>query len=99
MTEIPHKMLSLGDVPPEGAGWDEVSRFALTHDAYQALGSFEAVADVANRKAPRSLEECRVCLFFEQRRWRHFGSDPDGDDLAYIHGLVRRIRDELRGSL
>lgn len=90
-------MLTLRDVPPDSAGWDEIARFALAYDAYGALGSFEAVAAIADRGDPRSLEECRVCLFFEQRRWRHFGEDPEGDDLAYIRGLVRRIRDELGG--
>ena len=28
-----------------------------------------------------SFEQLRCCLFFEQRRWRHFGIDPEGNAL------------------
>ena len=34
----------------------------------------------------------RIALFFEQRRWRHFGEVAEGDDLAYIRALVDAIR-------
>ncbi len=39
-----------------------------------------------------SFEELRVCLFFEARRYRHFGFDPTGDDLAAMEALARAIR-------
>ncbi len=43
------------------------------------------------KKWSGSFEELRCCLFFEQRRWRHFGYDPDGEDLAAIKDLYNAI--------
>ena len=34
-----------------------------------------------------SFEELGCCLFFEQRRWRHFGTDPVGDQLMGLQAL------------
>ena len=38
-----------------------------------------------------TFEELRCCLFFEQRRWRHFGEIPDGTDADAIRALFRSI--------
>jgi len=49
-----------------------------------------------------TFEELRCCLFFEQRRWRHYGYDPEGKDLAAIVALHSEIctrwQPELRQS-
>jgi hypothetical protein len=91
--EIPHDELRSELIPdPDGPWWDIVP-FAHTFKAYKALGSVEAVGDLANRRDPEGLEELRSCLFFEARRWRHFGADPDGDELEYIRSFVRRIKE------
>ena len=40
-----------------------------------------------------SFEELRCCLFFEQRRWRHFGDDPDeaaAQAIRDLHAAVCR---------
>ena len=34
----------------------------------------------------------RACLFFEARRWRHYGDDPGPESLAYWRELVGKIR-------
>ncbi|MGY1810170.1 SIR2 family protein [Blastococcus sp. SYSU D00669] len=86
----------------EGAIW----RFALTYNAYQRHGGFEPVAAVGNEaleeyrrygRLPNDLTEARIALFFEQRRWRHFGYSPDDDTLDYLRALVLRIG-ELSGG-
>jgi superfamily II DNA or RNA helicase len=82
------------DVPGPEASWGEIQRFALAFDGYAALGS-ERCAAVANARNPQNLEELRACLFFEQRRWHHFGESPRGADLAYIRSLVDRVRDAV----
>ena len=41
---------------------------------------------------PDNLDELRAALFFEQRRYHHFGEGPDGVDLDYIQALVGAIR-------
>jgi hypothetical protein len=57
-------------------------------------------ADLANSRLEKynetgkwegSFEELRCCLFFEQRRYRHFGDDPKGKDLDTILALYQAI--------
>jgi hypothetical protein len=38
-----------------------------------------------------SFEELRCCLFHEQRRWRHSGTDPTGDQLMGLQALFLAI--------
>jgi hypothetical protein len=72
----------------------------LTHLAPGESGGFNIAASIANRShlAPDgsgrivgSFEELRVCLFFEQRRWHHFGETPDGAALDYLCALHSAI--------
>ncbi|MDH4207576.1 MAG: hypothetical protein OEV76_01730, partial [Anaerolineae bacterium] len=84
--KIANEDLKESDVPLPDAGWYEIGRFALSCNGYEWWGSFAKCAEVANRAARafhesgtlrHSLTELRTCLFFEQRRWHHFGLDPD----------------------
>ena len=93
------------DVPSSGAAWAEIGRFALSFNGYEHQGSFEKCAEIANRwrdayrgegPLPDSLTELRTCLFFEQRRWRHFGLDPSEEGTDYVHAVVERIRERVR---
>ena len=80
MREIANRDLSLDDVPPFNADWDQIGEFALSFNGYIECGSFERCAEVANNRRNDTLTELRACLFFEQRRWRHFGYEPDAED-------------------
>lgn len=91
MTEIPNEKLTIFHVP---AKWDDWNQFALTFNGYEALGH-EQCARLANQKSPKTLTEYRACLFFEARRWRHFGQPPDEEAHAYIQSLLEGIRDIL----
>lgn len=95
MREISNRDLQLADIPPPDAEWNEIGRFALTFNGYEHWGSFEKCAEVANRRLDGSLTELRTCLFFEQRRWRHFGYEPDEETMAYIRGIVEKIRRKI----
>jgi hypothetical protein len=87
---IANRALKSTDIPARiSARWDE---FALTFDGYEYHGSVTACAKIANRKKPTTLTEYRTCLFFEQRRFHHFGVGPDGEDLTYIRTLLAGIR-------
>ncbi len=66
------------------------------------MGSFDACAKLANAalerwrrtgKLPRSLGDLRCCLFFEQRRWRHYGYGFDEATLRYARELVGAMRE------
>jgi len=96
--------LRFADVPAPDASEDEIQRFALTTNGYERLGTFDRCATLANsalevwrreQLLPETLGELRCCLFFEQRRWRHFGYPFDDETLAYVRALIAKIRDLL----
>lgn len=95
MREIADSELMLTDIPPADADWSVIESFALTYNGYTVWGSFEKCAEIANARRNGSLAELRTCLFFEQRRWRHFGDDPGRQEMAYIRSLVEQIRTQV----
>lgn len=100
--EIGNEALSMDDVPAPESGWDVLQRFALTFDGYAYWGGFDSCGKIANECAglyerdsviPTSLEYLRTALFFEQRRFRHLGWDPDEETMKYIRALVAGIQE------
>ncbi len=87
---IENRDLRLHHLPADDADWSTVGRFALTFDGYNAFG--DKCGEIANRGNPSNLTEMRACLFFEQRRWRHFGSKPDAEGWVEIRNLIQDIR-------
>ena len=105
---VPSPELQAGVCSPASpVEWTEaVQAFALSFDAYSYWGSSRRTSAEADRvrtahaqgRLPRSLIALRTALFFEQRRWRHFGDDPTGEDLDYIRDVVAAIRDAERSG-
>lgn len=96
--DLSNQDLKRAQVPAQGAPWAAIAPFALTFDGYKRFGN--ALGDLANkhstaRTVPADLAEARACLFFEQRRWRHFGETPDEASMKHIHALVECIREGL----
>jgi len=105
--EIANADLAGSDLPSPHAEWHEIGGFALSFNGYERWGSFKKCAEIgyggaeafrAEGVLPSSLTKLRTCLFFEQRRWRHFGFDPDEKAMEYIRALVERIREEVRAT-
>ena len=82
-------------------------RFLDFHQAPNKRWLITLSGDLANRKLEASersgiwqgsYEELRCCLFFEQMRWHHFGTDPAGDQLINIHALflAKAVNDPRR---
>jgi len=44
---------------------------------------------------PELLNVLRTSLFFEQRRWRHFGEQPDARGRAYVAAILEPVRIQL----
>ncbi len=95
MKSISNEQLRVEDLPSPGADWCAIQTFALTFDGYAQWGSFEKCAEIANQRKASTLTEMRTCLFFEQRRWRHFGEDPPQEDMPYMRDLIEKIRSRL----
>jgi hypothetical protein len=51
-----------------------------------------------DRRLLDDLRSVRAALFFDQRRWRHLGTDPRPEDLEYSRALLGRIV-ELSGGV
>ena len=63
--------------------------------AYEHWGSLEKCAEIANGRQHDTLTDLRTGLFFEQRRRRHFGEQPDEESAAYWRILIAAIRHKL----
>lgn len=84
--------------------WNAIQRYALRVNGYEAAGSAERCADIANELLARyeqegagiiettSTDHLRWSLFFEQRRWRHYGWAPDERAMEYILNIVATLR-------
>lgn len=79
--------------------------FGYTYDGY---GRHADIADFANavvrawerdHALPADLSVLRACLFYEQRRWRHFGDYPDPAAQEYQRALVSGIREISGGTV
>jgi len=89
---VSNEDLTAANIPSPKARWHTIEKFALTFEGYKHWGSFEKCAKVANARLNKTLTELRTCLFFEQRRWRHFGEPPNKEEMAYIRNLIQAIR-------
>lgn len=100
--KIPNTELLIERIPSAISSWDAILRFALTFDGYAAFDTAakpHGCGELANSRQANTLTELRASLFFEQRRWRHFGESPEGLDLIYIQSLLWRIRQCVRQGL
>jgi hypothetical protein len=87
---------------PDVGDITQIWQYAITVDGYKYAKEHWKIecADLANSRLEKynetgkwegSFEELRCCLFFEQRRYRHFGDDPKGKDLDTILALYQAI--------
>jgi hypothetical protein len=98
MRRIRNADLTLEEIPAAGAGTHTIKRFASTFDGYKHCGSFAECAEVANSARQDTLTDLRTCLFFEWRRWHHFGESPDEEAEICWRGLVEKIRGRVKAG-
>ena len=85
------------DLPPSSAEWRDYARFALTYtppsnDSCSELATAAVARWVRSGELPRTLDDLRGCLWFEQRRWRFLARDPDAQGMRYCGAIVRAMR-------
>lgn len=92
---------------PEPFTWQHSGAFAHLLHGYgvsSALGLGE-LAFWANERADEAATigswhgtaiELWLCLFYEHRRFRHFGFEPEGQDRELIARLWRQLRSQLQ---
>lgn len=101
MIAIPNDQLSPADIPASDADWSEIEEFALTFDAAEHWGSLEKCAEIGRAPDRNDLTELRTALYFQQRKFRWNGYDPEGEELMHVQELVSDIRsliEDLRRS-
>jgi hypothetical protein len=90
------------DVIPETFSWEQSARFAHMINGYAIMG--DALGDLANERLEEAeaqgtwrgtAKELWLCLFFEHRRWRHFGESPSGKELKVLNALCQELRKKL----
>lgn len=89
---------------PDPFLWEESARLAHLVNGYDIAGSFEALSAFANGRTEQArlsgkwegdALELWLCLFFEHRRWRHFGTKPEGEELQLLDRLCETLRHQL----
>jgi hypothetical protein len=88
------------DLPNSWGEWSDYASFALTFAPRDQEVCRELASDSFARwrrtgDVPRTLEELRACLWFEQRRWRFLGREPDREGMRYASELVRAMRHQI----
>ena len=92
---IPTSSLRLADAPDESAPWSAIGKFALTFDPAENDPYHLEDQDLAKLSFGSSLVQLRSYLFLEQRRWNHFGREPDATAMSAIRRIVALIRAKL----
>jgi hypothetical protein len=99
-TQIHTGELRETDLPTGYGEWSDYARFAVTfaprdQDTCSESGSAAFSRWQRTGDVPRTLEELRACLWFEQRRWRFLGCEPDSEGMRYAGALIRAMRNYL----
>lgn len=93
-TDIGNTELTPADIPSFKEPWALIEPFALTFDGFKHWGSVEKCAAIAENP-PSTLTQLRTCLFYEARRWKNMGRQPDEQAMKRIRALVYAIREKV----
>ena len=96
-------------VPADGLPVPVYFQFATsTYDGYRRHGGVDGLGAIANpaqaawrsaRALPTTVDGLQAALFFEARRWHHYGFSPDEDAEAYIRALIAELRRLTGGAV
>jgi agmatine deiminase len=93
--------IDLSAIPSNTDSWNKISNYALTFNGYDYRDDVASIAngirkDFSEKGAiflqPITLDDLRACLFFEQRRFYHYGWGPDETEMIYIRELITEIQ-------
>ncbi|EDM26742.1 shikimate kinase [Lentisphaera araneosa HTCC2155] len=87
--------LKLENLPDLSASWRIVSRFALTFDPTEIGDYGEKSGDLDNVSEESNIVELRSHLYVEQRRWNHFGDDPDEETMNAIKTIMKMLHEKV----
>jgi hypothetical protein len=91
------------DGMPTPLTWDDADQFVYLLNGYTVMDT-DKLGSFANKRLHKARKEgiwrgnardLWLCLFFEKRRWRHFDSEPAGDDQTLLDGLCESLRQKM----
>jgi len=88
---------------PDPLDWEHGRMLALILDGYELASSlgYDDLEKFVNKRREDAVVSGRwsgsaielwLCLFFEDRRWRHFGDSTEGKDLKLLDSLCSVFR-------
>lgn len=90
---ISSNTLSIMDVPQRNSSWRVVSAFCLTFDTTEKVQKNLSIDSNYQRL---SISDLRYILYVEQRRYNHFGKEPEIIIRQKIDDIIETIRTKLK---
>jgi hypothetical protein len=87
--------ISLADVPDPKDNMKRIFDFALTFDPKELKDQGANLGKLDDVNQDSTLSELRAHLYFEQRRWNHYGRLPDSKAETQFRRILRLIREKL----
>src|SRR6059036_358950 len=93
---VPNR-LRVADIPPRGASWGDIVRFAHAFNdhlpkSYPAIAYQVAKVRRDTGRWQGTLTELRTRLYAEYRTFHHWGTEPEGQELQEMYDLLDAIR-------
>jgi hypothetical protein len=104
MSLFPQSQIAPDSLPTAGSDWSEYAGLAVTFDPVAAFGSPEYAVETARSMSAHwrrtgelrgTIDDLRAALWFERRRWRYLGRDPDAETMRFCAAIVRALRSLL----
>jgi hypothetical protein len=95
MTYILTRELAMSDIPNADAPLKKINEFARTFSLGEVGNEVEEIS-LDSRFDDLSIKQLRYILYYEQRRWNHFGRDYDTETELRIRLLLREIKIKLQ---
>ncbi|MFN3488303.1 MAG: hypothetical protein ACK4YV_04180 [Emticicia sp.] len=89
MKTIISAKLTKSDIPKEKAVWSKIVPFALSLDLAEIA---KTDISIESNLDTLTISDLRFILYIEQRRYNHFGREPDGETMRKIHLILDLIR-------
>ncbi|MFN8296079.1 MAG: hypothetical protein U0T69_07775 [Chitinophagales bacterium] len=89
--------LKINDVPKTN-NWEDISNFALLLNPADIKSEHSSIDLNTSNINELSLDELRVILYIEQRRWNHFCRTPDYNTMLLIQNVIEKIRNTISST-
>ena len=90
---IPSVKLAMRDIPKQNAVWSKIISFALSFDLTEIEKSD---LSIESNLDTLTISDLRFILYIEQRRFNHFGREPNEETMRKIYRILDLIREHCK---